>query len=72
MTTYKNDPNYEILYTSKKHTFLTVGNAKIRKDNNNTKSHNLEFLINQVQTGIKSVYDRGYRGDLHQFQCHTV
>ena len=72
MTIYKNDPNYEILYTSKKHTFITVGNVKIRMDNKNTKSHFLEFLINQYKTGIKLVYDRVYKGNLHQFQCHTV
>lgn len=39
MTLYKNDPNYEILFTAKKHTFLTVENVKIRKDNKDTKSH---------------------------------
>ncbi len=72
MTLYKNDPNNEILYTSKKHTFLAVENVKIRKDNNNTKSHFLEFLIIQVQSGIKPVYDRGYSGNLHKFRCHTV
>ena len=72
MTLYKNDPNYEILYTSKKHTFITVGNVKIRKDNKNTKSHFLEIIINQVKTGLKSVYDRVYRGNLHQFQSHTM
>ena len=72
MTIYKNDPNYKDSYTSKKHTFLTVWNAKIRKDNKNTKSHFLEILINQVKTGVKPVYERGYRGNLHQFQCHTV
>ena len=55
MTIYKNDPNNESLYTSKKHTLLTVGNVKIRKDNKNTKSHFFEFLINQIQIGIKSV-----------------
>ena len=72
MTTYKNDPNYEISFTSKKHTFLTVGNVKIRKDNNNTKPHFFQFLINQVQTAINPVYNRGYRDNLHRFQCHTV
>ena len=72
MTVYKNDPNYEILYTSKKHTFLTVRNVKIRKDNNNTKSHILEILIKSIQTGIKSVYDRADRGNLHQFQSYTM
>ncbi len=69
---HENDPNYRVSYTSKKHTFLTVGNLKIRKDNNNTKTHFLEFLIKSIQSGIKSVYDRGYTGKLHQFQCHTV
>ncbi len=72
MTIYKNDPNYKVSYTSKKHAFLTVGNAKIRKHNKNTKSHFFEFLINQIQTGVKSVYNRVYRGNFHQFQCHTV
>ncbi len=72
MTLYKNDPNNEVSYTSKKHTFLTVGNLKINKDNNNTKSQFFEFLIKLIQSGIKSVYDRGYRDNLHQFQCHTV
>ncbi len=72
MTIYKIDPNYKVSYTSKKHTFLTVGNLKIRKHNNNTKSHFFEFLIKSIQSGVKPVYDRGYRGNLHQFQCHTV
>ena len=72
MTIYKNDPNNEISFTSKKHTFLTVRNIKIRKHNKNTKTHFFEFLINQIQSGVKSIYNRGYRGNLHQFQCHTV
>ncbi len=72
MTIYKYDPKYKVSYTSKKHTFLTVGNLKIRKDKKNTKPHILEILIKSIQSGVKSVYDRGYRGNLHQFQCHTV
>ncbi len=72
MTIYKNDPNYKVSYYVKKHTFLTDQNVKIWKDNKNTKSHFFEFLINQVQTGIKPCYDRGYRCNLHQFQCHTM
>ncbi len=72
MTIYKNDPNYEISFTSKKHLFLTGGNVKIRKDNRNTKSHISDFFINQVQNGVKQVYDRVYRDNLHDFQCHTV
>ncbi len=72
MTIYKIDPNYEILYTSKNRTFLTVGNAKFRKHNKNTKSHFFEILINQVKTTINPVYDKGYRGNLRQFQCHTM
>ena len=72
MTIYKNYPNYEASYKSKKHTFLTVGNVKIWKHNKNTKSHFFEFLINQIQSGVKSVYDRGYRGNLHQFQSYTM
>ena len=57
MTIYKNDPNYKVSYTSKNRTFLTVGNVKIRKDNNNPKSHFFEFLINPVQTAITPVID---------------
>ncbi len=72
MTIYKNDPNNEISFTSKNAHLLTVENVKIRKNNKDTKSHIFEILINQVQTEIKSVYNRGYRGNLHQFQCHTV
>ena len=72
MTIYKNDPNNESLYTSKKYTFLTVENTKIRKNNKNTKSHFFEFLINQVQSAINPVYNRGYRGNLHQFQRYTM
>ena len=72
MTIYKNNPNYDITYTSKKHTILTVENVKIRKDNKHTKSHFFEFFINQNLTGIKSVYDRGYRDNLHQFQSYTM
>ena len=72
MTIYKNDPKYKVSYTSKKHTFLAVGNVKFRKDNNNTKSHFLEILIKSIQNGVKSVYNRVYRDNSHQFQCHTV
>ncbi len=72
MTIYKNDPNYKVSYTSNMHTFITVGYLKIRKHNNNTKSHIFEFLKKSIQSGVKSVYDRGYTGNLHQFQCHTV
>ena len=48
MTIYKNDPNYKVSYTSKKHTFLTVENVKISKDKKNTKSHILEILIKLI------------------------
>ena len=36
----KNDPNYEILYTSKKHTFLTV---EMSKSGRTTKTQNHTF-----------------------------
>ena len=49
MTIYKNDPNYDITYTSKKHTFLTVENVKIRKHNKNAKSHFFKFLIKLIK-----------------------
>ena len=73
MTIYKIKTNLITKsYICKKPTFLTVENVKIRKDNKDTKSHFFEFLINQVPTGINTVYDRGYRDNLHQFQCHTM
>ena len=72
MITYKNDPKYKSLITSKKRHFLTIGNVKIKMDNKNTKSHFLRILIKSIQSGVKSVYDRVYRGNLHQFQCHTM
>ena len=68
----KNDPKYDMLYTSKNHIFLTDRNVKIRKDNKNTKLHFFEFFIKSIQSGVKSVYEWGYRSNLHQFQCHTV
>ena len=72
MNIYKNDPNNKVSYTSKKHTFLTVGNVKIRKDKNNTKSHILEILIKSIQSGVKPVYNRADRGNLHRFQRYTM
>ncbi len=38
---------------------MHVGFVKIRKDNKNTKSHFLQIHINLIQSGVKSVYDRG-------------
>ena len=72
MTIYKNDPNYKVPFTSKKHTFLTVENTKIRKNNKNKKSHIFEILINLIQSAVNAVYDRRYRDNMYQFQCHTV
>ena len=72
MTIYKNDPKYKNLITSKNQYFLPIGNVKISNDNKNTKSRNLEILIKQIQSGVKSVYDRVYRGNLHQIKCHTM
>ena len=72
MIIHKNDPKYKSLITSKNRHFLPIGNAKISNDNKNTKSRNLEILIKLIQSGVKSVYDRVYRGNLHQFQCHTM
>ncbi len=33
--------------------------VKIRYDNKNTKSHFLQILKKLIQSGVKSVYDRG-------------
>ena len=72
MIIYKNDPKYKSLITSKNQHFLTSENVKISNDKKNTKSRFLEFLINSIKSSLKSVYDRGYKGYLHQFQCHTM
>ena len=72
MTIYKNDPKYKSLITSKNRHYLMVGNVKISNDKKNTKSRIFEILIKLIQSGVKSVYDRVYRGNLHQFQCHTM
>ena len=72
MITYKNDPKYKILITSKNRHLLPIENVKIRIDNKSTKSHFLRILIKLIQSGVKSVYDRVYTGNLHQFQCHTM
>ena len=72
MITYKNDPKYKNLITSKNRHLLPIENVKIRMDNKSTKSHFLRILINAIQSGVKSVYERVYTGNLHQFQCHTM
>ncbi len=38
---------------------IQFGIVKISKDNKNTKSHFLQILINLIQSGVKSVYNRG-------------
>ncbi|RKU29113.1 hypothetical protein C6497_06910 [Candidatus Poribacteria bacterium] len=68
MIFYKNDPKYKILLMSKNRLYYTVGNVKIIKDNKNTKTRFLKILIKLIQSTVKSVYDRGYRGNFHQFQ----
>ncbi len=65
MNIHKNDPNYELSFTSKNAPILTVENVKIRKDNKNTKSHIFEFLKKPIQSGVKPVYNRVYRGNSH-------
>ena len=72
MITYKNDPKYKILITSKNRHLLPIGNVKSRKNNKNTKTPFLRILINAIQSGVKSVYDRVYSDNLHQFKCHTM
>ena len=72
MTIYKNDPKYKIFITSKNRHYSAVENVKISNDNKDTKSRILRILIKSIQSGVKSVYDRVYTGNLHQFQCHTM
>ena len=72
MITYKNDPKYKILITSKNRYFYRL---EMSKSGWTTKTQNYAFLrilINAIQNGMKSVYDRVYRGNLHHFQCHTM
>ena len=38
---------------------MQVEIVKIREDNKNTKSHFLQILKKLIQSGVKSVYDRG-------------
>ena len=72
MITYKNDPKYKSLITSKNRHLLPIGNVKISNDNKSTKSRFLRILIKSIQSEVKSVYDRGYSGNLHKFKCHTM
>ena len=63
MTIYKNDPKYKPLYKRalcQKISFNMHDEIyKISKDHKNTKSRFLEILIMSIQSGVKSVYDRG-------------
>ena len=59
MTIYKNDPKYKKYLCQKNRHYLPVGIVKIQKDKKNTKSHFLKILIKSIQSGVKSVYDRG-------------
>ncbi|RKU29792.1 hypothetical protein C6497_05465 [Candidatus Poribacteria bacterium] len=63
MNIYKNDPKYKSLFMSKNHPFvennMQIEKYKIRMDNKNTKSLFLHILIKSIQSGVKSVYDRG-------------
>ena len=72
MIFYKNDPKYNILFTSRNLHYLPVGIVKIRNDNKNTKPRILEILIKLIKSAVKPDYERGYRGILPQFQCHTM
>ncbi|RKU28733.1 hypothetical protein C6497_08210 [Candidatus Poribacteria bacterium] len=59
MIIYKNDPKCKKIFMSKNRHYLPVGIVKIRKNINRTKSHFLQILIKLIQSGVKSVYDRG-------------
>ena len=72
MIIYKNDPKYKILITSKNQYFYRLKMSKSGWTTKSTKSHFLRILINAIQSGVKSVYDRVYIGNSHQFQCHTM
>ena len=72
MIIYKNDPKYKILITSKNRHFLTSKNVKISNDKKNTKSLFLEILINLIKSGVKSVCERVYIDNFHQFQSYKM
>ena len=59
ITIYKNDPKYKKIFMSKNQLYYTGRNCQISKDSKNTKSHFLEILIKLIQSGVKSVYDKG-------------
>ena len=63
MNIYKNDPKYKPKYKKtlcQKISFIIqVGIVKISNDNKNTKLLFLEILIKLIQSGVKSVYDKG-------------
>ena len=71
MSIYKNNPNYQVPYTSINSLF---SGWKCQNQGSITKQKItfLEFIRNQHQTRIKPVYDRVYRGNSHYFQCHTM
>ncbi|MCG9128910.1 hypothetical protein JT359_15075 [Candidatus Poribacteria bacterium] len=48
-------------------TYLTVGNPKNKKGQNNTKPLNSKIIINSIKSGEKPAYDKANRGYLHQF-----
>ncbi|RKU26934.1 hypothetical protein C6497_12885 [Candidatus Poribacteria bacterium] len=76
MNIYKNDPKYKPKYKKtlcQKICFnMQDGIVKFHKDNKNTKSHFWQILKKLIQSGVKSVYDRGKRGNLHQFKSYKM
>ena len=63
MNIYINDPKYNLItkksLCQKIGFIIQFGIVKISKDNKNTKSPFLIILIKLIQSGVKSVYDRG-------------
>ena len=53
------------------HLFSDIGCQK-KKGQLRHKMTHFRFFIILIQIAINPVYDRHYRGNLSQFQCHTV
>ena len=66
------NPKYKKFITSKNRHYYRLEMSKSATTTKTQKTHFLRILIKVIQSGVKSVYDRVYRGNLHHFQCHTM
>ena len=59
MTIFKNDPKYKKFFMSKNQLYYIGCICQNSQGNKNTKSHFLQILKKLIQSGVKTVYDRG-------------